>query len=76
MGRKYINQFSEGESINQVFVANGKQLRHNRQGNLYLQLSLSDKSGSVNAMQWNANQDVYDSFENGDFVKIALPPRK
>lgn len=70
MGRKYINQFSEGESINQVFVANGKQLRHNRQGNLYLQLSLSDKSGSVNAMQWNANQDIYDSFENGDFVLI------
>lgn len=70
MGRKYINQFSEGESINQVFVANGKQLRPNRQGNLYLQLTLSDKSGSVNAMQWNANQSVYDSFENGDYVII------
>ena len=70
MGRQYINQFSEGESINQVFVANGKQLRPNRQGNLYLQLTLSDKSGSVNAMQWNANQSVYDSFENGDYVII------
>lgn len=70
MGRQYINQFSEGESINQVFVANGKQLRPNRQGNLYLQLTLSDKSGSVNAMQWNANQSVYDSFENGDYVVI------
>ena len=70
MGRQYINQFSEGESINQVFVANGKQLRPNRQGNLYLQLTLSDKSGSVNAMQWNANQSVYDSFENGDYVGI------
>ena len=30
MGRQYINQFSEGENINQVF-ANGKQLRPNRQ---------------------------------------------
>ena len=70
MGRQYINQFSEGESINQVFVANGKQLRPNRQGNPYLQLTLSDKSGSVNAMQWNANQSVYDSFENGDYVII------
>ncbi|MBA60923.1 MAG: CMP-binding protein [Planctomycetaceae bacterium] len=70
MSRKYINQFGEGETINQVFIANGKQLRPNRQGNLYLQLSLSDKSGSVNAMQWNANQSVYDSFENGDYVLI------
>ncbi|MEE2675828.1 MAG: HD domain-containing protein [Planctomycetota bacterium] len=70
MSRKYIHQLSEGEDINQVFIANGKQLRPNRQGNLYLQLSLSDKSGSVNAMQWNANQHVYDSFENGDYVLI------
>ncbi|MEC9097342.1 MAG: OB-fold nucleic acid binding domain-containing protein, partial [Planctomycetota bacterium] len=70
MSRKYIHQLSEGEEINQVFIANGKQLRPNRQGNLYLQLSLSDKSGSVNAMQWNANQHVYDSFENGDYVLI------
>lgn len=70
MSRKYINQLGEGENINQVYIANGKQLRPNRQGNLYLQLSLSDKSGSVNAMQWNANQDVYDSFENGDYVLI------
>ncbi len=70
MSRKYINQFGESENINQVFIANGKQLRPNRQGNLYLQLSLSDKSGSVNAMQWNANQSVYDSFENGDYVLI------
>ncbi len=70
MSRKYINQFTEGESINQVFIANGKQLRPNRQGNLYLQVSLSDKSGSVNAMQWNANQSVYDSFENGDYVVV------
>ena len=70
MPRRFINQLGENENINQVFVANGKQLRPNRQGNLYLQISLSDRSGSVNAMQWNANQQVYDSFQNGDYVLV------
>jgi len=70
MTRRFINQLGENESIDQVFIANGKQLRPNRQGNLYLQVSLSDRSGIVNAMQWNANQTVYDSFENGDYVII------
>ncbi|MBT5882996.1 MAG: CMP-binding protein, partial [Planctomycetaceae bacterium] len=60
MTRRFINQLGENESIDQVFIANGKQLRPNRQGNLYLQVSLSDRSGIVNAMQWNANQTVYD----------------
>ena len=68
MTRRFINQLGENENIDQVFIANGKQLRPNRQGNLYLQVSLSDRSGIVNAMQWNANQTVYDSFENGDYV--------
>ncbi len=70
MTRRFINQLGENETIDQVFIANGKQLRPNRQGNLYLQVSLSDRSGIVNAMQWNANQTVYDNFENGDYVIV------
>jgi 3'-5' exoribonuclease len=70
MTRRFINQLGENEKIDQVFIANGKQLRPNRQGNLYLQISLSDRSGIVNAMQWNANQTVYDSFENGDYINV------
>ena len=51
-------------------MASEKQLRPNRNGNLYLQLLLSDRTGSVNTRLWNASEGVYKSFENGDFLRV------
>ena len=56
MTRRFINQFAHQEAVNEVFVANGKQLRPNRNGNLYLQVELSDSTGSIGARMWNANE--------------------
>ena len=70
MSRRFVKELSDGETIDQVFLASEKQLRTNRNGNLYLQLRLSDKTGSITAMLWNAHQKHFDCFDNGDFVKI------
>ena len=71
MTRKFINQLGEGENVDEVFLASEKQLRTNRNGNLYLQVRLSDRTGSLTAMLWNANDRLYRSFENGDFVRAV-----
>lgn len=70
MTRRFINQLGDGEALDQVFLASEKQLRTNRNGNLYLQLRVSDRTGSLTAMLWNAQQKHFDGFENGDFVTI------
>ena len=70
MSRRYVNELSDGETVDQIFLASEKQLRPNRQGNLYLQVRLSDKTGSITAMMWNASQKQYDGFENGDFIQV------
>jgi 3'-5' exoribonuclease len=70
MSRRFINQLGEREDIDEVFLASEKQLRPNRNGNLYLQLRLSDRTGTVNAMMWNAHEGIYQAFENGDFVHV------
>ena len=70
MNRRFVNELADGEVIDQVFMASEKQLRTNRNGNLYLQVRLSDKTGSVTSMLWNANQKHFDSFNNGDFVQV------
>ena len=70
MSRRNVNQLAAGETVDQVFLASEKQLRPNRNGNLYLQLLLSDRTGSVNARAWNASEGLYKSFENGDFVRV------
>ncbi len=70
MSRRFVNQLGEREDIDQPFLVAEKQLRANRNGNLYLQLRLSDRTGSVTAMMWNASDQVYGSFENGDYLRI------
>ncbi|MFK7769787.1 MAG: 3'-5' exoribonuclease YhaM family protein [Mariniblastus sp.] len=69
MSRRFVKELSDGEAVDQVFIASEKQLRTNRNGNLYLQVRLSDKTGSITAMLWNAHQKHYDGFNNGDFVR-------
>jgi len=68
--RRYVSQLSHNETISQVFLASDKQLRPNRNGNLYLQVELSDRSGSVNARMWNASDNDYKAFDNGDYVHV------
>lgn len=70
MSHRFINQFGDREPVDEVFLAAEKQLRTNRQGNLYMQMRLSDRSASVTAMMWNAGEKVYRSFENGDYVRV------
>ncbi|MGA2059403.1 MAG: OB-fold nucleic acid binding domain-containing protein [Thermoguttaceae bacterium] len=70
MTRRFITQFAHQEAVNEVFVANGKQLRPNRTGNLYLQVELSDSTGSIGARMWNASEGLYKSFENGDYIRV------
>lgn len=70
MSRRFVTELVDGETVDQVFLVSEKQLRPNRQGNLYLQMRLSDKTGSLNAMAWNADQRLYESFSNGDFLQV------
>jgi 3'-5' exoribonuclease len=70
MSRRFISQYGEHESVDDIFLASEKQLRTNRNGNLYLQVRLADRTGSVMGMLWNANDSIYGSFDNGDFVRI------
>ncbi|MCA9239464.1 MAG: HD domain-containing protein, partial [Planctomycetales bacterium] len=71
MSRRYVSQLSHNEQVDQVFLASDKQLRPNRNGNLYLQLELSDRSGSIATRMWNASESDYKAFENGDYVVVS-----
>lgn len=70
MTRRYVNQLANGDSIDDVFLVADKQLRANRQGNLYLHLDLRDKSGAVGARLWNASEGLARTFEPGDLLHV------
>ena len=70
MERRFISQLGEHETVDQIYLVADKQLRTNRNGNLYLQLRLTDRSGAVTAMLWNASDQVYNSFDTGEYVRV------
>ncbi|MBN1590294.1 MAG: HD domain-containing protein [Pirellulales bacterium] len=70
MSRRFVSQLGPQESVDQIFLVSDKQLRPNRNGNLYLQVELSDRTGSVGARMWNASEKLYNTFENGDYARV------
>ena len=68
MNRTPIVELADGQSIAQAFRAADKQLRVNRQGSKYILLRLADRSGTITAMLWNADERLFKSFERGDYL--------
>ncbi|MEM0926070.1 MAG: HD domain-containing protein [Planctomycetota bacterium] len=66
--RTAIAELSEGSSFSQPFRLADKQIRVNRQGSKYLLLKLSDRTGTIVAMMWNAEDSDFESLTRGGFV--------
>ena len=63
-----IAELSDGQSVEQAFRVADKQLRVNRQGGKYILLKLADRTSTMAAMLWNADERIYDSFDRGDYA--------
>lgn len=70
MTHRFVNELTDHETVDEIYLASNKQFRANRNGSHYLQVQLSDRTGSVTTMLWNANDKIYRSFDNGDFVHV------
>ncbi len=70
MPRRFINQYGERENVSDIFLASDKQLRTNKNGNLFLMMKLSDRTATIMAMMWNASDQIYRTFDNGDYVQV------
>ncbi len=68
--RRYVQSLADGDQVEEVYLAADKQLRANRQGNLFLQVELRDRTGMIQGRMWNAGEPLFRSFEAGDFVLI------
>jgi 3'-5' exoribonuclease len=68
MARRFIRDLTDGNDIDDVYLVADKQLRANRNGNLYLQVELRDRTGAISARMWNAGEHLFRSFDNSDFL--------
>jgi 3'-5' exoribonuclease len=70
MPRRSVHQLADGDSFDDVYLAAEKQLRSNRNGQLFLQVELRDRTGSISARLWNATEAQFHSFDDGDFLRV------
>src|ERR1700676_4691310 len=68
--RRFVQQLADGDNLEEVFLVTDKQLRANRNRNLYLQLELRDRTGAISARLWNAGEHLFRSFDVGDFLLV------
>ncbi len=70
MTRRFVAQLTDGEALEEIYLVADKQLRANRNGNLYLQLELRDRTGAMSARLWNVGEQLAHTFETGDFLLV------
>jgi 3'-5' exoribonuclease len=60
----------ENKVVTTSFVVSSKQVRPRKTGELFLQLTLADRTGAIDAKMWDNVADALDAFEQDDFVKV------
>lgn len=70
MSRSFINHLRENQNVNEVYQMTERSLRTNKNGDLYLQFALADKTGSIDARMWNVAGNALSKFEPGCFVAV------
>ena len=70
MAHRFVSDFKEGEIVESVYLVREKSFDITKNGNPYISLELSDRTGMVDCRKWDALKSVFDSFSADDFVKI------
>src|ERR1700721_2611954 len=60
----------ENKIITSNFVVVSKQIKPKKTGDPYLALTLSERSGQLDAKMWDNVEEVLNAFEQDDFLKI------
>jgi 3'-5' exoribonuclease len=68
--KQFVQNITEGETVEDVFLASDKTISQKRDGQSYLRLTLSDKTGSLKGVMWDHADAVRTRFSSGDFVQI------
>lgn len=68
--RRFIQDLSDGDLVEEVYQVADRQLRANRNAALYLSLDLRDRTGTMNGRMWNVTEEGVAGIQTGGFVRI------
>ncbi|MCA9048629.1 MAG: HD domain-containing protein [Planctomycetaceae bacterium] len=70
MPRTFVRELSDGDTVDEVFLLADKQLRANRNADLYLLATLRDRTGVISGLMWNVSEERMQHVSTGDLVHI------
>lgn len=72
MKKHYLRDLESGAVVeDEVFLVRSKTLRAARNGTLYIELELADRSGSMPARYWNATREIFESFDADSYARVS-----
>lgn len=69
MKTHYVNTIKSGQRVDELFVLSRKNLSQKKDGNNYLTLAFSDKTGSIKGVLWDHVDEIATRVNTGDFVR-------
>ncbi len=70
MKNQFINEIKAGDFVDDIFVLSEKILSQKKDGNNYLNITLSDKTGTIKGVVWDNVDQISAGVSSGDFVHI------
>ena len=67
---KFIETFREGDSVNEIYLCKYKQAATAKNGKMYENVILQDKTGTIDAKIWDPNSSGIEEFDAMDYVYI------
>ena len=68
--RRFVNQLTAGEMIDQVFLVRDKDLRTAKNGSLYVQCTLCDRTGPIPGRMWQTSESIFNSIPVDGFIQV------
>src|SRR6185312_8397201 len=70
MKSPYIRDLEPNQVVTGIFLVHHKEIRQKKSGDPYLSLTLSDRTGELDAKMWDNAAEALDAFKREDFVRV------
>ena len=70
MKKKFVQDIQVGDFINDVFITSDKTIAQKKDGQPFLVVKLSDKTGTIRGVLWDEIDKYCDAFNKQDYVNI------
>jgi 3'-5' exoribonuclease len=71
MKNQYVKTVSSGDEIDDLFMLSEKVVSHKKDGGSYLNIALSDRTGTIRGVVWDNVDAISGAVCSGDFVHVS-----